>query len=152
MRISDWSADVCSSDLSSFDLVVSAGALHLVNDLPGALALIRRVLKPDGLFLAAFPGGASLTRTRAALLAGDIAATDGAAPRIAPLVDVRAAGDLLGRAGFALPVGAVEAVRSEEHTSELQTLMRISYAVFCLKKKKTKIHQIHKKLQTGCYR
>src|SRR3546814_16393818 len=90
MRISDWSADVCSSDLSSFDLVVSAGALHLVNDLPGALALIRRVLKPDGLFLAAFPGGASLTRTRAALLAGDIAATAGAAPRIAPLVDVRA--------------------------------------------------------------
>ncbi|API59565.1 SAM-dependent methyltransferase [Tardibacter chloracetimidivorans] len=94
----------------SFDLVVSAGALHLVNDLPGALALIRRVLKPDGLFLAAFAGGASLTRTRAALLAGDIAATDGAAPRIAPMVDVRAAGDLLGRAGFALPVVDVEAV------------------------------------------
>src|SRR3546814_10437377 len=33
--------------------------------------------------------------------------------------------------------------RSEEHTSELQSLMRISYAVFCLKKKKTKIHYIH---------
>src|SRR3546814_9229434 len=38
---------------------------------------------------------------------------------------------------------AVEAlVRSEEHTSELQSLMRISYAVFCLKKKKTKRHQL----------
>src|SRR3546814_2026887 len=34
--------------------------------------------------------------------------------------------------------------RSEEHTSELQSLMRISYAVFCLKKKKTKQHKIHK--------
>src|SRR3546814_6063822 len=34
--------------------------------------------------------------------------------------------------------------RSEEHTSELQSLMRISYAVFCLKKKKTKGNNIHK--------
>src|SRR3546814_3420049 len=33
--------------------------------------------------------------------------------------------------------------RSEEHTSELQSLMRISYAVFCLKKKKTKLHHTH---------
>src|SRR3546814_3825962 len=39
---------------------------------------------------------------------------------------------------FCLPI--VTAVRSEEHTSELQSLMRISYAVFCLKKKTTKIH------------
>src|SRR3546814_3908967 len=38
--------------------------------------------------------------------------------------------------GFALPYG--DASRSEEHTSELQSLMRISYAVFCLKKKKNK--------------
>src|SRR3546814_5169503 len=37
---------------------------------------------------------------------------------------------------------AVALCRSEEHTSELQSLMRISYAVFCLKKKKTKIHHI----------
>lgn len=93
-----------------FDLVVSAGALHLVNDLPGALSLIRRILKPDGLFLAAFPGGASLARARTALITGDIEATGGAAPRIAPMVDVRAAGDLLGRAGFALPVVDVETV------------------------------------------
>lgn len=88
----------------SFDLVVSAGGLHLVNDLPGALALARRILKPDGLFLASFIGGGSLGRTRAALIEGDIAATGGAAPRMAPMVDVRAAGDLLNRAGFALPV------------------------------------------------
>src|SRR3546814_957615 len=39
------------------------------------------------------------------------------------------------------PVGAmVSVMRSEEHTSELQSLMRISYAVFCLKKKKYKAH------------
>ena len=95
---------------ASFDLVVSAGALHLVNDLPGALALIRRILKPDGLFLAAFPGGQSLGRLRSAMIAGDIAATGGASPRIAPMVDVRAAGDLLSRTGFALPVIDSEAV------------------------------------------
>lgn len=93
---------------ASFDLVVSAGALHLVNDLPGALALIRRILKPDGLFLAAFVGGSSLGRTRSALLQGDITATGGAAPRIAPMIDVRAAGDLLTRTGFALPVADSE--------------------------------------------
>src|SRR3546814_2307210 len=47
------------------------------------------------------------------------------------------------------PVGAHldEAVRSEEHTSELQSLMRISYAVFCLKKKKNKRQNIHKRRQ-----
>src|SRR3546814_6307261 len=74
MRISDWSSDVCSSDL----LAKSA-------------------------------------------LARDFRHTD---PRDAKIVLVEAASGLLG--GF----------RSEEHTSELQSLMRISYAVFCLKKKK----------------
>src|SRR3546814_6710820 len=42
----------------------------------------------------------------------------------------------------------VEGLRSEEHTSELQSLMRISYAVFCLKKKKTCEKQYHQRLYT----
>ena len=88
---------------SAFDLVVSAGVLDTVNDLPGALLLIRRALKPDGLFLGAFAGAGSLPRLKAAMLAGD-SAEGGAAPRIHPQIDVRAAGDLLVRAGFALPV------------------------------------------------
>src|SRR3546814_8691825 len=50
-------------------------------------------------------------------------------------------GELLQQEGAALAVGA-RLVRSEEHTSELQSLMRISYAVFCLKKKKTKHHNL----------
>jgi len=91
----------------SFDLVVSAGVLDSVNDLPGALALIRRVLKPDGLFLAAFVGAGSLPRLRAAMLAGDLS-SGGAAPRVHPQIEVRAAGDLLARAGFALPVADSE--------------------------------------------
>jgi SAM-dependent methyltransferase len=89
---------------ASFDLVMSAGGLESVNDLPGALALIRRVLRPDGLFLAAMPGAGSLATLKAAALAADIAMDGGVRPRVHPQVDVRAAGDLLGRAGFALPV------------------------------------------------
>ncbi len=93
----------------SFDLIVSVGLLDSVNDLPGALTLIRRALRPDGLFLAAFVGAGSLPRLRAAMLAADDA-EGGAAPRIHPQIDVRAAGDLLTRAGFALPVADLEPV------------------------------------------
>jgi SAM-dependent methyltransferase len=88
---------------ASFDLIVSLGVLDSVNDLPGSLLLIRRALKPDGLFLGAFAGAGTLPRLRSAMLAAD-AAEGGAAPRIHPQIDVRAAGDLLTRAGFALPV------------------------------------------------
>jgi SAM-dependent methyltransferase len=87
----------------SFDLVVSVGVLDSVNDLPGALTLIRRALRPDGLFLAAFAGAGSLPRLRSAMNAAD-AVEGAAAPRIHPQIDVRAAGDLLTRAGFALQV------------------------------------------------
>jgi NADH dehydrogenase [ubiquinone] 1 alpha subcomplex assembly factor 5 len=87
----------------AFDLIVSVGALDTVNDLPGALLLIRRALRPDGLFLGAFLGAGSLVRLRSAMLAAD-GVEGGAAPRIHPQIDVRAAGDLLVRAGFALPV------------------------------------------------
>jgi len=87
-----------------FDLAVSVGALDTVNDLPGALTLVRRALKPDGLFLAAFVGAGSLPRLRRAMRAAEEAEDTGAAPRIHPQIDVRAAGDLLARAGFALPV------------------------------------------------
>src|SRR3546814_5058811 len=102
MRISDWSSDVCSSDLARLDLDVEA--------------VVEQVLERE--YLA------------------------GAQQRDAE-ADVQARGDLLADAEHAAAQGArlghagvVEAdLRSEEHTSELQSLMRISYAVFCLKKK-----------------
>lgn len=94
----------------SFDLVVSVGVLDSVNDLPGALLLARRVLRPDGLFLAAFVGAGSLPRLRAAMLQADLAGMRGVAPRIHPQIDVRSAGDLLARAGFALPVADGDAL------------------------------------------
>ncbi|QKS00825.1 methyltransferase domain-containing protein [Sphingomonas sp. CL5.1] len=91
----------------SFDLIVSAGVLDTVNDLPGALALARRALRPDGLFLAAFAGAGSLPTLRAVLREAE---GDRPAPRIHPQIDVRAAGDLLMRAGFALPVADIETI------------------------------------------
>lgn len=93
-----------------FDLIVSVGTLDGVNDLPGALLLIRRALRPDGLFLAAFPGAGSLPALRSAMRAAEEAEGGEASPRLHPQIDVRAAGDLLGRAGFALPVADVEGV------------------------------------------
>lgn len=93
----------------AFDLVVSLGALDSVNDLPGALLLARRTLKPDGLFLGAFAGAGSLARLKRAMLAAD-SVEGGAAPRVHPQIDVRAAGDLLTRAGFTLPVVDVQPV------------------------------------------
>ena len=92
---------------ASFDLVVSAGVLDQLDDLPGALALVRRVLRPDGLFLGAMVGGGSLPRLRAAWRAAD---GERPAARLHPQVDVRSAGDLLIRAGFALPVADVESL------------------------------------------
>jgi SAM-dependent methyltransferase len=89
---------------ASLDLVVSALALHLVDDLPGTFAQIRRALRPDGLFLAALPGGDTLTELREALAAAEEETTGGASPRVVPFVEVRTAGALLQRAGFALPV------------------------------------------------
>ena len=89
---------------AAFDLVVSVGTLDTVNDLPGALALVRRVLRPDGLFLAAFTGAGSLPRLRSAIRAAEEAEGAPASPHVHPQIDVRAAGDLLGRTGFALPV------------------------------------------------
>lgn len=85
----------------SFDLILACGTLDSVNDLPGALILMRRILRPDGLLLAAFAGAGTLPRLRAALMTGE---GDRPGQHIHPQVDVRSAGDLLGRAGFAMPV------------------------------------------------
>jgi len=89
---------------ASLDLVVSALALQFVNDLPGVLVQIRRVLKPDGLFLAALTGGETLTELRQSFAAAESDVEGGVSPRVAPFADLRDLGALLQRAGFALPV------------------------------------------------
>lgn len=91
-------------DNPRFDLIVSLGALHETNDTPGILAQLRRALRPDGLLILAIPGGDTLGELRDSLLRAELQLGDGASPRVLPFMDVRSAGSLLQRAGFALPV------------------------------------------------
>lgn len=104
----------------SLDLVASNLALHWVNDLPGCLAQIRRILKPDGLFLATMLGGETLIELRRAWMEAELAEEGGVSPRVAPFADLRDLGGLLQRAGFALPV-----VDSETITVSYPDAMRL---------------------------
>jgi SAM-dependent methyltransferase len=92
----------------NFDLIVSLLHLQAVNDVPGHMARLRARLRPDGLLLVALIGGDSFTELRDAFLSADLAVAGGASARVAPMVQVRDAGALLQRAGFALPVADVE--------------------------------------------
>src|SRR3546814_4595470 len=113
MRISDWSSDVCSSDLAPNHRTPWRA------DVPGALvtatlwALLSLGFRA---YLALAPG------------ANQVFGSLGGALIVLLWIYLLALGLLVG--------GEVNAIRSEEHTSELQSLMRNSYAVFCLKKKK----------------
>lgn len=93
---------------ASFDLVVSALALHWTNDLPGALVQLRRALKPDGLLLAVLLGGETLTELRQCLAEAESEIEGGLSPRVSPFVEVRTMGSLLQRAGFTLPVTDID--------------------------------------------
>jgi len=114
----------------SLDLVVSALALQLVNDLPGSLVQIRRALKPDGLFVGALLGGETLAELRTAFAAAEAEMEDGISPRVLPFADLRELGSLLQRAGFALPVTDVErlTVRYASPLSLLHDLRRMGAA------------------------
>src|SRR3546814_5141025 len=117
MRISDWSSDVCSSDLDY--------RLGLHDDLAAAVG---NVVDQIG-----WNAVAAISENRKAacqLQRRDAAGAQrqGQHGRLAFAVEAEAGDEVLNVLG---PHG-----RSEEHTSELQSLMRISYAVFCLKKKK----------------
>jgi SAM-dependent methyltransferase len=97
----------------TFDLVVSAMDLHWVNDLPGTLIQIGRILRPDGLLLGAMLGGSTLWQLREALAAAESEIEGGLSPRVSPFADLRAAAGLLQRAGFALPVADSETIDVE---------------------------------------
>jgi SAM-dependent methyltransferase len=95
---------------ASLDLLVSGLALQFLNDLPGTLVQVRRALKADGLLLAAVVGGDSLIELRQSFAAAEAEIEGGISPRVIPFLDVRTAGTLLQRAGFALPVTDVERI------------------------------------------
>lgn len=100
--------EILNAEGGPFDLAVSLYSLQAINDLPGALIQIRRVLKPDGLFLAALFGGETLRELRESFAFAEAEISGGISPRVAPFADVRDMGALLQRAGFALPVADVE--------------------------------------------
>src|SRR3546814_5677393 len=132
MRISDWSSDVCSSDLAAFVRQVRVGGGGRV--LGGRWLALRPVFEQvgeqvaDAVFPSAIVDAAAFDHARIVGGAIDLLLpAAGAGPFLQPRPLHRFEGELRFEAGNNL-------VRSEEHTSELQSLMRISYAVFCLKK------------------
>jgi SAM-dependent methyltransferase len=88
----------------SLDLYASVLTLHALNDVPGALAQIRQALKPNATFVGAMFGGETLRELREALALAEIESDGGLSPRVFPFTDVREAGNLLQRTGFAEPV------------------------------------------------
>src|SRR3546814_5282384 len=128
MRISDWSSDVCSSDLSAG--IASRPKSQSAAD-PGAAALLDFCARPHGRV-----GGASPDQRR-----GQHCDAAYRAYRCADPAHLQSTGRLYrhdARAAAFLHPAPLWRDKSEEHTSELQSLMRISYAVFCLKKKNNK--------------
>ncbi len=107
---------------ASFDMAVSLLSLNDTNDAPGKLIQIRKSLKPDGLFIGAMIGAGTLGELRECLLVAETELTGGASPRVHPFADVRTAGSLLQRAGFALPVTDMETYTARY--SDMFALMR----------------------------
>src|SRR3546814_1120316 len=118
MRISDWSSDVCSSDLVD---QLAAEGVDRIFGVPGEsyLAVLDALYDTPEItyHLCRQEGGAAM------------------------MAD--AYGKLTGRPGICFVTRGPGATRSEAPTSELQSLMRISYAVFCLKTKNNEFINIH---------
>src|SRR3546814_4468422 len=136
MRISDWSSDVCSSDL------VGVGQRRGQGRVAFRIAVDVDLLR-DHAQHRTVPQGAAAEVPAGVDRRGEVVAVGGARMRAHRLAQAQLAVDVevqLRPAQLAVDPqpGVSVPARSEEHTSELQSLMRISYAVFCLKKKKTK--------------
>ncbi|MEL7430320.1 MAG: SAM-dependent methyltransferase, partial [Pseudomonadota bacterium] len=104
----------------SLDLVTSVFGLHWHNNLPAMLEVVRKKLKPDGLFLAALPGDRTLNELRNSFIEAETEISGNVSLRVDPFGEVRQYGSLLQRAGFALPV-----VDSEVFTVRYDTIEAI---------------------------
>src|SRR3546814_1454851 len=114
MRISDWSSDVCSSDLVGIGEGSSVGGPTWSSECAETIKVIIET------YLAPLLIGKDATNLR----------------ELQHLMERAVTGNYSAKAAIDVALHDLKA-RSEEHTSELQSLMRISYAVFCLKKKRT---------------
>lgn len=128
---------------ASLDLAVSALGLHLVNDLPGVMAQLRRALKPDGFLIAALLGGDTLTELRQSFAAAEAELEGGISPRVAPMADLRDVGALLQRAGFALPVTDVDnvVVRYSSAFALMQDLRRMGATNILVERRRTPLRR-----------
>ena len=88
----------------SFDLIVDVLTLHTINDVPQILRNYRRLLRPQGKFLAAFYGGETLREFRDSLVAAELTMTGGAALRVIPMIDLQSALKLLQHGEFSYPI------------------------------------------------
>jgi NADH dehydrogenase [ubiquinone] 1 alpha subcomplex assembly factor 5 len=84
--------------------------LHWVGDLPGTLVQLRRILKKQGLLLAAMLGGGTLIELRTVLIEAELIEEGGASPRVSPAVDLADIAALLLRTGFAMPLADAEKI------------------------------------------
>src|SRR3546814_8243435 len=124
MRISDWSSDVCSSDLAT-----GASIRGSVPTTPTPINCLRLALLAMAVLL-----GSGCERALFGFLNRGLPPPESTAvfaPELGLALDIYRP-----TRPAATPTPVVLFFRSEEHTSELQSLLRISYAVFCLKKKK----------------
>src|SRR3546814_10378322 len=130
MRISDWSSDVCSSDLPALLVLGAFARREIALDRP---EIERRLVDMQ---FPVEPAVGDEGREELVHIGEEVhphlVRLEGSRDMIDP--DANEA-----RVRFAADIEIVLGHRSEEHTSELQSLMRISYAVFCLKKNKYQI-------------
>ena len=135
----DFDTEVVRAPDAPYDLAISLLEMQWFNDLPGVLAQIKRLLKPDGLLLAAMIGGDSLTELRESLAAAETELEGGISPRVLPFVEVRTLGGLLQRAGFALPVTDVDRVTVRyANALELMRDLRVMGAANILRERSRK--------------
>src|SRR3546814_988995 len=136
MRISDWSSDVCSSDLGDAALTRAARQRLALLGIPSStIAAVERGGRPNNVITVSAPTG-GVIKTLGVRAGMTVAAGQ-------TLAEINGLGTVWLNAAVPEAVAGqlksgqpVQATRSEAHTSELQSLMRSSYAVFSLKKKK----------------
>lgn len=93
---------------SSANLAMSSFELHMINNVPAFLMGLKAALMPGGLFLAGLLGGDTLTELRQVMAEAEGEIYGGISPRVIPFIDVKDAGMLLQKAGFAMPMADIE--------------------------------------------
>ncbi len=121
----------------TFDLVLSSTSMHWVNDLPGLLQEIHRVLKPDGCFLFAMIGGMTLHELNTCLNISELEREGGVSIHVGPFVNVSDVGSLLSNAGYTLTTVDVDTVKLGYPNSFvlMEHLQRMGENNVCLNRK-----------------